>query len=410
MSARSVIINILLFASWIISAQESNFITVDKETYQLYSDKEWTTLIEKGNQAIKSGFDYYYLRMRLGIAYYEKHNYIKASRHFKKALTFNENDPVALEYLYYACLLLGKYDCARYNIVSNAGNYFPADLTGYQIVTRDFHNFSLSASHPIGHRFSLFHGYTYLNKTDFHHYNDGIYIINNLDYAIRQHQYYVTLSTTFRNNWVISPSIHLLTYSYPLINSISTGGLKGVQVSYNTVNDYGLVTGLSVLKSAGIADIRFASHYTFLNDKEYFQNLMGITIFPLGNLNLYLGGDIATNFQLISEKNIQPVFHVFLGFSMFEKLWMEFSGTIGEIQNFTESNGYYIYNSLDAIRQKGNLTVLIPFDRKGSVVYLGSKFSRHESQPYPISESVATQSNLIQYDSYSIYGGISWKL
>lgn len=441
-----MIINILFFIPGLALSQDyNNFNTVDKETYQLYIDKDWDLLIDKGNQAIKSGIDYYFLRMRLGIAFYEKHNYIKASSHFKKALEYNEGDPVALEYLFYSCLFTGKDACARFiskdfndplraktgtstkkyvdnikveylynncltdNIISEPDNYFPYIFAGYQIVTRNFHNFSLSASHPIGHRFSLFHGYTYLHKTNLYHYNDGIYILNNPEYTIRQHQYYITFNTTFQGDWMISPSIHILTFNYPLISSISTGGPGSLRVTYTPTNDYNFITGLSVSKSAGLIDIRFATHYTFLNDKEHIQNLLGLTLFPLGNLNLYLGGDIASNIELISKTEIQPVFNAFFGFSLFEKIWVEFSGTTGEIQNFTESNGYYVYNSLDAILQKANITVLIPVTQKGSSIYLGSKIARYESQLYPFSESVNSQSNKIHYNSYSIYGGVSWK-
>lgn len=442
-----MIITIVLFSPWLASTQDyNNFYTVDKETYQLFVDKDWDLLVAKGNLAIKNGLDYYFLRMRLGIAYYEKNNYIKASRHFKKALEFNEGDPVALEYLYYACLFTGKEarasllskdfnDTLRektgtsvkkivsnvnaeylYNnsltdkIISNPDEYFPEEFLGYQIVTRNFHNFNLSASHPVGHIFNLFHGYTYLHKTNFYHYNDGINIVNNPEYAVRQHQYYITLNTTFRGNWEISPSIHILTSYYPLISSISTGGPGSQRVNYITGNDYGLVTGLSVLKSAGLIDIRFASHYTYLNDKEHIQDLLGFTFFPLGNLNLYMGGDIASNVELISNTKIQPVFNLFLGFSLFGKIWMEFSGTTGKMENFSESNGYYVYNSLDAILQKGNVNVLIPITQKGSSIYLGSKVARYESHLYSFTESADNQSNKIHYNNFSIYGGISWKL
>lgn len=447
MPIRLMTLTILLIIPWWSSAQVyNNFNTVDKETYQLYLDKDWDLLIDKCNQAIKNGIDYYFLRMRLGIAFYEKHNYIKASDHFKKALEFNEGDPVALEYLYYSHMYTGRDASARFisknfanalriktgitikkpvnnikaeylynncltdNIISEPENYFPDEFIGNQIATRNYHNFSFSASHPIGHRFSLFHGYTYLHKTNLYHFNDGNYIVNDPDYTIRQHQYYITLNTTFQDDWIISPSIHILTSNYHLINSITNAGPGSLRVIYIPANDYSIITGLSVLKSAGLVDIRFASHYTFLNDKEHIQGLLGFTIFPLGNLNLYLGGDIASNVQLISKTDIKPIFNALMGFSLFEKIWVEFSGTTGEIQNFTESNGYYVYNSLDAILQRGNMTFLIPVNKKGSIIYIGSKFSRYESQLFPFSETTATHKNIINYNSYSIYGGISWKL
>ncbi len=442
-----MIITIVLFSPWLASTQDyNNFYTVDKETYKLYIDKDWDLLVTKGNQAIKSGLDYYFLRMRLGIAYYEKNNYIKASRHFNKALEFNEGDPAALEYLYYSYLFTGKDARAKFitkdfnntlrektgtsekkminnitaeylydksltdKIISNPDDNFPVEFLGYQMINRNFHNFNLSASHLIGHRFNLFHGYTYLHKTNLFHYNDGTYVFDNPDYDIRQHQYYFTLNTAFGGNWNICPSIHILTSFYPLISSISTGGPGNSHVNYMTTNDYGLVAGLSVLKSAGIADVRFASHYTYLNDKEHIQNMLGFTLFPLGNLNLYIGGDIALNIELISNTQIQPVCNLLFGFSLLEKIWVDFSGTTGEIQNFTESNGYYVYNSLDAILQKSGMNILIPITQKGSSIYFGSKITHYKSYLHPFTESADNQINKIYYNSYSLYGGILWKL
>lgn len=56
--------------------------TVNQKTFQLFTDKNWTELIKFGNQAINKGYDYYYLQLRVGIAYYEKKNYALAEGYF----------------------------------------------------------------------------------------------------------------------------------------------------------------------------------------------------------------------------------------------------------------------------------------------------------------------------------------
>ena len=93
------------------------------ETYRLYVGQKWDSLIAMGKEAIKQDIDYYYLRMRVGIAYYNKKNYKKAAGHFKHALSFNQNDPVALEYLYYSMLLSGSQEQANH-----VRNRFKGDL------------------------------------------------------------------------------------------------------------------------------------------------------------------------------------------------------------------------------------------------------------------------------------------
>ena len=49
-----------------------NSATVEQKSYQLYQDKNWSALINYGKKAIKNGYNYFYMQMRVGIAYYEK--------------------------------------------------------------------------------------------------------------------------------------------------------------------------------------------------------------------------------------------------------------------------------------------------------------------------------------------------
>ena len=92
-----------------INAQETaDFNTINRETYQLYLSQKWDSVIIMGKQALKQEMDFYYLRMRIGIAYYSKKNYRTAARHFSVALEQNQGDPVALEYLYFSRLYSGQ--------------------------------------------------------------------------------------------------------------------------------------------------------------------------------------------------------------------------------------------------------------------------------------------------------------
>ncbi|MBW6460007.1 MAG: hypothetical protein K0B08_05480, partial [Bacteroidales bacterium] len=84
------------------------FREVDQASLDLYNAGEWKELIRYNNRAIQEGFDYYYLRMRSGIAWYQKKNYVHAVRQFSEALNFNTADPVALEYLLACYLELNK--------------------------------------------------------------------------------------------------------------------------------------------------------------------------------------------------------------------------------------------------------------------------------------------------------------
>jgi hypothetical protein len=71
---------------------------------------------------MQAGYDYYYLRMRAGEAELAMHKPVKAINHFRKALEFNEKDPVALELLYSSLLYSG--DLAESRML--AASYSPA--------------------------------------------------------------------------------------------------------------------------------------------------------------------------------------------------------------------------------------------------------------------------------------------
>ena len=66
---RIAIIGILILCSLSSFAQtKRNFAWYDKHTYELYQNKEWDKLIIQANKAIKAGHDFFYLRLRIGVA------------------------------------------------------------------------------------------------------------------------------------------------------------------------------------------------------------------------------------------------------------------------------------------------------------------------------------------------------
>jgi tetratricopeptide (TPR) repeat protein len=177
-----VILGLLLLAP---TVKSQDFVSVDKETYKLYLDKQWDELIRAGRLGLKQDNDYYYLRMRIGIAFYEKKNYKASQIHFRRALELNEGDPVASEYLYFAYLLAGQTQQAEvlakdftpyleekvniaadkfadifsveylYNfndtedILSNPENYFSGLPYGYQLITLNFSNLNVMLHHEL---------------------------------------------------------------------------------------------------------------------------------------------------------------------------------------------------------------------------------------------------------------------
>ena len=92
----------------LVAQEEKEFNYYNNQSLFLYETGQWEQLIPLGKESLQQGHDFYYLRMRIGIAYYKLEKYRVAIKHFRHALRFNNNDPVALEFLYYSYLLSGQ--------------------------------------------------------------------------------------------------------------------------------------------------------------------------------------------------------------------------------------------------------------------------------------------------------------
>lgn len=112
---------ILIFTAFLLSrALAQNNSEMETESYFLFSQGKWDELIAKGEQAMKLKQDSYLLHYRLGIARYEKKQYLKAIRHFNKIYKEGKADPVLNEYLYFSWFFAGFYNEAMvyYNQLS----------------------------------------------------------------------------------------------------------------------------------------------------------------------------------------------------------------------------------------------------------------------------------------------------
>ena len=251
---RKIITIVLFFIALKLNGQVTgSFRYADSLTYSLYAEKHWNDLIKEGNRSVRDGYDYYYMRMRIGIAYYEKHNYVMSAIHFREALEFNANDQIALEYLFYSYYLSGRTplswalmpsfnpqyrdrilkeskikknnmtiesylsDSGTDNIISDPDSFFANPEAGSQTATKYFISNEICASHVVGGNVSYFHSFTNLIKDNYLHYYDGTKEADLLSQRIIQNQYYGSLNFYSQTGWVFSPSIHLLTTGYPII-------------------------------------------------------------------------------------------------------------------------------------------------------------------------------------------------
>ena len=428
------------------SADSQDFISVDSQTYAMYLAGEWDSLIVTGKQALEHDIDYFYLRIRIGIAYYEKHNYKSAVKHFTKALKLNTGDPVALEYLYYSYLYGGQQEQAGMlrnefpqtlqqklppvkgkfidrlsaeflyshalndNIVTDPGKWFSGLDPGYQTLTRSFINTNVRVRHRIKPGISITQAYTYLNKSNFNYYYDGLIstVVDGL--KVIQNQYYLSPCFTTPTGFSITPYFHFLRIRYQVPRDSETGFQGGNSSGFSDQFTNQYAAGLSLEQYTGKFNLRMTGNYSNLNDSKQLLGSAGITWYPGGNLNAYLGTKINVQAEITDDGTSERLIPDFMGgFGIASRVWIELSGSYGDMRNYLEGNGYIVYNSLDWMNYKVVGIIIIPVTDAGSKIYLGGRWTGHESQYVPVFPAENQDYNSITYNSISIFGGISWK-
>lgn len=441
---KTIIVLIGFLIPFILKGQApGSFRYSDSITYSLYLKKDWKNLVQKGNEALAAGHDYYYMRMRLGIAYFENKNYALSEKHFKRALEFNQGDNFAAEYLFYSSFLYGRTlqawsllsgmrpeakkridaeslikrhsiegeyflsDSKSGAIIANPGNYFPNTEPGSQVVTRYYINSAVYASHILGKNVYYSHAFTNLVKDNFLYYFDGSTVATMQVQRVIQNQYYGSLNFFTSGGWIFSPSFHFLGTAYPLINIIYSGN-RPIITDYQVKNK-GYATGFRITRMSGYTAVNAEGSFSELNYQKQAQSGISATIYPLGNSNLYFGAGFSAIFPFSQPTaSVSYVTKLTGGFSVMNKVWFEFSGTTGNMQNYLENNGLFVYNSSDFPTRKVSLYMFVPLAGRKLNLMIGTGRSWHSSQWIPADGSLSAGPNILKYYNNIITGGITW--
>ncbi len=329
---------------------EKNFAYYNNETYKLYSEARWQELIPLAKESIQNGFDFYYMRMRLGIAYFEQGHYSPAKKQFEKALKFDPESPDPQSYLYYCNQYLGRQQEAMtyYDINHEKSKFIQSiyfepgfKFTDNTTQTRDLRYVFIGLNHEFGHRFTLFHGYQRLSA-DFVSYlpmppgpGPGGPVVE-YPYSIIQNEYYAAPSILIAKGFYMSPAYHF--------QSVSGEGFMGS----NRVFSFQLAKWLGRFK------LYSSYYYSEINKLQQHQIEGGVVYYPLGNTNFYLQSQVTCH----SENSVRnTIYFNKMGFKVFSRTWIDGFLTYGDMTNFSEQNGYVVYNQLDKITSKWGVSI-----------------------------------------------------
>lgn len=263
----------MLFTSTLF-AQDS-FQEVDSTSYQLYTDKNWQKLAQYGKAASEKGYDYYYLNVRTGIAFFELKDFEKAKVYFEKALQNSSASTFAKEYLFWCYSNLEEIPEAKKihqslpDSIQKRIDYDPSRIVDYiyaeggikmsnnKDASDNLMYGRVGINHQFSPRFSMYQQYTYMQQKAI--WGD-----------MKQHQYLLLPSLNLNKKWTISTALNYSNYQSNLhYNDQATWKDRG---SYSSDSGFYKV------------DSTISKHYTF--EGAYNQNALLSQI----NINKEVGG------------------------------------------------------------------------------------------------------------------------
>ncbi len=415
---------ILCTLAWLnkAQAQELTYASADDSTYQQLISKRYKALIITGKQALAQHIDFYYLRMRLGIGYYNQQQYRLALPQFEAANKMNPAEVTCQEYLYYSYLLVGRTQDANAlastlsNEMQTRINYHKTIIDAVTLgVGTGFNNnvatgksttiigaeniygsalyqgntafYSALVTHTLANRLQLMYGFSGFNIASLGVVNTPndfkTIAFNNTNY-----QYNLGANYQLRHGFNASVGAGV----YPQNFSNYSGEFNA------TLNSYDFKTTTTHQNS-------WAGTATIGKQGRYLHGLLGVAMgnfvstnqlqlegtlvyYPLGNNNLYEISAITykteSNQFIISQK---------AGGKLFKWLWIEAKASYGNHSNYISQGGFLTYNTADALQ------LIAGMDLK---IYFGKHLQF--SPGYKLQQ---VQRNHIYYTTYNNYNTIT---
>jgi len=404
---------------------------VDQITYQQYLKGEWDQLIKTGKEAKKNGIHFYFLDVRMGIAYYNKKKYRKAIKYLEKAYQKDDKNAVVSEYLYYAYIFGGRYldavrigddfnlelklklgidqdqfiDVIGVDYKTEFSDDYAVDpelgeLNQNVITNNTYIGGSLGNYYGTGNLFWFSFGHLQIDYTQYS-YDEG----QLAEYkSTEQNQYYFAHYSQIRPGLNFGMALNWLRIKYDGIQyqRLGRGGrIVAVPVT-STLNKF--VGFMGFRKDIGNFKIGLSAMAANMQDNIQLMPNVSLTWYPLSNTDLYLFANSTYKMEIVdSEWLNDPVTKTGLGFRL-SKLYIEPSYTFGDIYNYAENDGLIVYNDSEKITDRFELMSYI-FLSKGRLK-LYAKYQSYTKTNYYQLDDVQSE---IDYSNQTLTTGILWK-
>lgn len=385
----------VLFVSMPLHAQEnSGYETIDSLSYAYFLEANWDEVIKIGHAAIASEIDFKRLRQRMGYAYFAKSDYYNAIKHYEKSLAFDPSDEISHLYLYFSGINTGDESYARYHAsklpektrkehgikafrpVDAVDAEYNKKLNDYQYRSDpDYYRFGLNSQ--LGYRLSLYQSVS--RYSQYGEYNIGT--INAFTANTVQDEYFALL------NWSAGIKTNL-SLGYHYVNA---------KVDYSVFSQMypGNIFTFSLNRRLWRFNTGFTASVYSNDSSDVIQTGLYAGVALPGKVRPYLKSSV---YNLNENGTNRIVFSQTAGFFAAPKLWLQAAVTLGNLNNFVNANGLYVYNSLDPTIFRTGFSAFL-YQSRHFTLYTNYTFDKKQ-----------IYKDLNNYNQHSITGGIIWKL
>lgn len=369
---------------------------------EMLKDNRWNKMITYGENALGKGYEFFFLRARLGIAYYETKKYFKAITNLERAFKIGYDNPTVLEDLYYSYLYTGR-DADRYYVFSQLPENYKSSIKPLENSFVD--NLHMDAGIGISNDYDKnntadldgnenFYGEQTLTGNEFY-FNVGLnqipfkYLNVNYDYfylntdkkkviefdndtvsskySQLQSRFYNSYNIHVDDGFIITPAGNYVGRKYSTIyeNFDSAVNVTPDSVAYfytqslKETSDNNFVISLDISKFYKIFKFGINGSFSYLNNLHQSQYGLSFKVYPAAKVNFYSNTDLVLqNQQGVANLIVDQSFGGWIN----NKFVYELSGTVGKMNNFNQSNGYKVYNT-DIINYKLGFDLQYYFSR-----------------------------------------------
>jgi len=439
---------LFLLMNGIYAQEKLNTSLVDQQTLAYAREGDWDGVTKLGKEALRQGIDFYYLRYRMGVAWYMKKNYHQAAHHLHKAWEQNPGDPLLQEYLYFSLVFSGREMEARHFASGMSGQersqlgipddkliekiHVLADLgssddqkviedfsldpwapDGSRFISRSHRVFQIGLLHPVTQGLSVYHVYTHTQKDHFvYSLSDGTGFIDPDSRSILN-QYYLSGIWRLARNFRLVTALHYIHVTLPEQEGELPGGpgVPGGPLAATPATTWGDYVGsLALYRDMRYLTVGLSAHSSKLNEGRQHQGDLLLTLYPLGNPSLYIASTLSFQ-QETAENEYQTerlVFFQRIGGQLTSRLWVEGSLTLGDMNNFVRYDGALVFNAMDMIRQQAGVKTTLTLSSRLAVYAVYTAY-KHQSQYRPAFFE-GQPFDPLNFSSQTITGGIIWDL